>query len=166
MEYLVVGKIVDTFSLDGSIKVLSSSTNESLRFKKDSLLLTKDGDEYKEHKITSSKKAGNVYIIHFEDILNVDEAAKFKGKELFVLKDINDLKEGYYFFSDLKGCTIISEGKELGKVIAVEEFPAQITLRAKTNGGKEFFIPFVKAFIKKVSIENKQIEINYMEGML
>ena len=166
MEYLIVGKIVDTFSLDGSIKVLSSSINESLRFKKDSLLFIKQGDEYQEHKITNARKAGNVYIIHFEDVLNVDEAAKLKGKELLVLKDKNDLKEGYYFFSDLKGCSIISEGKELGKVIAVEEFPAQITLRAKTSEGKEFFIPFVKVFIKKVDIDKREIEINYMEGML
>lgn len=166
MEYLVVGKIVDTFSLDGSIKILSSSNNESLRFKKGSSLFIKEDDQYVEHKIISARKAGNVFVVRFEDISDVDVAIKLKGKELFVIKDNNDLKEGYYFFSDLKGCSIISDGKTLGTVIEVEEFPAQITLRAKTKDGKSFFVPFVKAFIKRVDIESKEIEINYMEGML
>ena len=54
----------------------------------------------------------------------------------------------------------------LGIVKNVEEFPAQITLRVSRKNGKDFFVPFIKQFIKNVDIRNKQIEIVVLEGML
>ena len=166
MEYLTLGKIIDTFSLDGSAKILSSTTNQDIRYKKGNKVFVSDNNEMKELTIVSFRKSSNFDIVKFQEITTVDEALLLKGKEVLVIKDINDLKEGYYFYSDLKGCSIVSDSKKLGKVIEVEEFPAQITLRCKTDNGKVFFVPFVKAFIKSVDIKNKEIDINYMEGLL
>ena len=166
MEYLLVGKIIDTFSLDGSVKVISSTTNAEIRYKKGNQLYIKINDGYQSFIISAHRKSSNLDILHFEEIDDVEKAALLKGKELLAIKDTNELKEGYYFYSDLVGCNIVSDGKTIGKVTVVEEFPAQITLRVKSTNGKEFFIPFIKVFIKKVDIENKQIEINYMEGRL
>ena len=56
-------------------------------------------------------------------------------------------------------------GKKIGVVKAVEEYTSYQTLRVKTNG-KDVLIPFVKAFIKSVSLEDKQIIINYIDGLL
>ncbi len=165
-EYLVVGKIIDTHSLDGSLKILSSSTNQDIRYKSGNTLFIKDNDEVISLTVDRYRKSGNVDIVHFVEIDTVDKAMTYKGKEVLAKKDLNDLKEGYYFYSDLVGCSIVFEGKELGKVTKVEEFPAQITLRAKSLSGKDFFIPFIKVFIKEVDIKNKKIEINYMEGLL
>ena len=166
MEYLTLGKIIDTFSLDGSIKILSSTTNQDIRYKKGNIVFISIEGEMKEFTIDAYRRSSYFDIVRFQEITNVDEAALLKGKEVLVIKDSKDLKEGYYFYSDLKGCTIISEGKSLGKVFEVEEFPAQLTLRCKTQDGKSFFVPFVKAFIKSVNIQNKEIEINYVEGLL
>ena len=166
MEYLTLGKIIDTFSLDGSVKILSSTTNQDIRYKKGNKVFISDFGEMKEFTIASYRRSSNCDIVKFQEITTVDEASLLKGKEVLVIKDSNDLKEGYYFYSDLKGCFIIADGKKLGQVIEVEEFPAQLTLRCKATNGKPFFVPFVKAFIKSVSIENKEIEINFVEGLL
>ena len=61
---------------------------------------------------------------------------------------------------------IDKDNKEYGKVKEVEEFPAQITLRVSRRNGKDFFIPFVKDFIRQVDIQNKKIIVNIIEGML
>lgn len=166
MEYLTLGKIIDTFSLDGSVKVFSSTTNQEIRYKKGNLVYISIDGDMKELTVESYRRSSNCDIVKFQEITNVDDALSLKGKELFVIKDSNDLKEGYYFYSDLKGCTILSEGKKLGEVIEIEEFPAQLTLRCKALNGKSFFVPFVKAFIKSVDIKNKEIDINYVEGLL
>ena len=166
MEYLTLGKIVDTFSLDGSVKVISSTTNQDIMYKKGNKIFVSVDNEMKELTVISHRKSSNCDIVKFQEITNIDEALLFKGKSLLVIKDTKDLKEGYYFYSDLEGCSIHSEEKELGKVISVEEFPAQLTLRCKTSSGKVFFVPFVKAFIKSVDIEKKEIHINYVEGLL
>ena len=166
MEYLTLGKIIDTFSLDGSVKVFSSTTNQDIRYKKGNKIYISIDDEIKELTVVSYRRSSNFDIVKFQEVTNADEALSLKGKELLVVKDINDLKEGYYFYSDLKGCSIVADGKKLGKVIEVEEFPAQLTLRCKTDNGKVFFVPFVKAFIKSADIEIKEIEINFVEGLL
>ena len=166
MEYLKLGKIIDTFSLDGSVKIFSTTNNQDIRFKKGKKIFIQIDNDYKEVTINSYRHSPKGDILHFEEITNVDEALLYKGKELFVIKDIKDLKEGYYFFTDLIGCEVLSQGKSVGKVIDVEEYPAQDTLRVKANNGKEFFVPFVKAFIKSVNIESKQIEVLLVEGML
>ena len=166
MEYLTLGKIIDTFALDGSVKVFSTTSNQDIRYKKGNKVLIEVNGDIKTFTIASYKKNGNLDIVRFDEIPSINEAAFLKGKEILVVKNQNDLKEGYFFYSDLKGCSIIASDEKIGEVVAVEEFPAQITLRCKTKDGKSFFVPFIEQFIKDVNIEKKEIQINYMEGML
>ena len=56
-------------------------------------------------------------------------------------------------------------GKEIGVVKDIEEYASYATLRVKTNS-KDALIPFVNAFIKSVSLEDKLIVVNYIEGLL
>ena len=72
-----------------------------------------------------------------------------------------------YYFSDLINCDVISQNNiNIGKVIKVEEYSANQTLRIKLENGKDLLLPFVKAFIKKVDIENKAIYVELIEGMI
>lgn len=168
MEYLSLGKVIDTFSLNGTLKLISTTDNGSLRYKKgNKVFLVNSNDEKKEVTVVSYRSNGQFDFVKVEEINTPEEALEYRGYEIQVIKDRNDLKEGYYFFSDLRGCTLINqEEKEIGKVIEVEEFPAQVTLRAKGNNGKQFFVPFIKDFIINVDIDNKVIKVNVVEGML
>lgn len=170
MEYLSLGKIIDSFGLDGTVKVFSTTDNAKLRYKKGNKVFVYDEetDGRTEYTVVSYRNAGRLDYVKFEEVTSPEEVALIlKGREIQVIKDEKDLKEGYYFYSDLRGCAIVDkDGKVYGIVKEVEEFPAQITLRVKRENGKDFFVPFIKEFIVKVDIKNKQITINYMEGML
>lgn len=167
MENLLVGTIVDSFSLDGTLKVFLHSSNTKKRFIKGNTLFikTKSGEKNL-FTIESYKTNGKFVLVKFLEISTPEVASSFKGAEILCEKNYQDLDEGYYFYSDLLGCDIVNENKTIGKVIKVEEFPAQITLRCKRTSGKQFFVPFIKQFVKKVDIKNHQIEINLLEGML
>ena len=169
MEYLSLGKIIDSFGLDGTVKVFSTTDNAKKRYQKGNKVFLCGEDEASRQELTvvSYRSSGRLDYVKFEEISSPEEASLFKGFEIQVIKDQKDLKEGYYFYSDLRGCAIVDrDGKVYGIVKEVEEFPAQITLRVKRENGKEFFVPFIKEFIVKVDIDNKKIIINYMEGML
>ena len=117
--------------------------------------------------VESFRMSGQIVFVKLEGINNPESAKEFKDFEIHTIKNRNDLQVGYYFYEDLVGCSIIDQSKnELGKVSKVEEFPAQITLRVKRANGKDFFVPFVKQFIKKVDIDDKKIYIEVIEGML
>ena len=103
----------------------------------------------------------------FKEFTTPEEVKEMKGYEIQVKKDQKDLNEGEFFYSDLRGCKIVDENNVLlGIVKEVEEFPAQITLRVKREKQNDFFVPFIKNFIKTVNITNKVIVIYVMEGLL
>ena len=169
MEYLSLGKIIDSFGLDGTLKVYSTTDNQKLRYKKGNklFLYNEHDDERIQVTVISYRSAGNLDYVKFEEITSPEKAKEFKGFEIHTIKDRNELKVGYYFYSDLLDCIVVDQDKKvLGKVIKVEEFPAQLTLRVKQKNGKDFFVPFVKQFIQSVDIGKKEIHINVIEGML
>ena len=168
MEYLLLGKIVDKFGLDGTLKIYSTTSNAEMRYKKNARVFLYDdkNDQRIEYQVESFRKSG---VFDFVKLKGFDAnlADQVKGFEVQVIKDNNDLEVGYYFYSDLVGCEILDEHKNvLGIVKYIEEFPAQITLRVAGKNGKDFFVPFIKQFIKNVDIQNKRIEIFVLEGML
>lgn len=169
MEYLSLGKIIDSFGLDGTVKVYSTTNNQQLRYKKNAIifLFNEKDNTRKEYKVQRYRTSGKFDFVKLEEINNKELAEQYKGFEIQVIKDSNDLKVGYYFYSDLRDCVVVDQqNNELGKVAEIEEFPAQLTLRVKRKNGKDFFVPFIKQFIINVDVQNKIIKINLIEGML
>ena len=167
MEYLSLGVIIGSFSLDGSVKVLSSTDFSKERYKKDqTLYLRKDSDTITVT-VNKYRRSGDVDVVTFNEITTPEEALAKKGYEVLINKDEATLPKNYYHFYELESCEVYDQDdNKLGKVIKVLEYPAQITLKVKSNERKDFQVPFVDAFIRKVDITNHKISINVIEGML
>ena len=168
MEFLTVGQVVRTIGLKGEVKIYPSTHFRDTRFKKGSrvFLLNDNNEVERELTIKSHRLNGNCDNLIFEEINSIEEAEKLNKKYIFVEKNPEILGKNEYFYSDLVGMKVeFDNGKEIGIVKAIEEYNSYATLRVKTNG-KDVLIPFVQAFIKSVSLEEKHIIINYIEGLL
>ena len=169
-EYLLLGYIIDSFSLDGTIKVLSKTDFAKLRYQKGNTIFFYSSKTNERIPMTVSKyrSNGQFDFVKLEGINTKEDALSYKGYEIQALKDYEHMDKDTYYFSDLVGCEVLDDnGTVLGKVSLVEEFPAQLTLRVKRKGNEpDFLVPFVKAFIKNVDIEKKQIIINVIGGLL
>ena len=168
MEFLTVGQIVRTIGLKGEVKVYPSTHFRDTRFKKGArvFLLNSNNEIEQELTIKMHRTNGDCDNIIFEEISSIEEAEKINKKYLFVEKNTEILGKNEYFFSDLVGMKVdFDNGQHIGVVKAIEEFTSYATLRVKTDG-KDVLIPFVKAFIKSVSLEDKQIIIKFIEGLL
>ena len=168
MEFLTVGQVVRTIGLKGEVKVYPSTHFRDTRFKKGSrvFLLNDNGEIEKELTIKTHRVNGTCDNLIFEEITSIEEAEKILKKQLFVEKNPGILGKNEYFYSDLIGMKVVFDnGKEIGVVKDIEEYASYATLRVKTNS-KDALIPFVNAFIKSVSLEDKLIVVNYIEGLL
>lgn len=167
-EYLLLGYITGAYGLDGTLRVLSKTDFAKERYKKgNKVFLCSQNGNRKELTVKSFRKSGQFDLVKVEEINTKEEADALKSTELQALKSDLKLKKDQYYFSDIVGCKILDENsKELGVVTVVEEYPAQLTLRVRGNNGKDFLVPFVKAFIREVDITSKKITINVIEGML
>ena len=169
MEYLSLGKIIDSFSLDGTLKIYSTTNLGDLRYQEGAkvYLLDEGNNEYVEFTVLHYRHSGLFDFVKLEGIDTKEDALSKKGQEIFVIKNRDDLLEGEYFYSDLRGCKVVDEELNvLGVVKEVEEFPAQTTFRVSRKDKPDFFVPFIDEFVLNVDIENKTITIKVIEGLL
>lgn len=168
MEFLTVGQIVRTIGLKGEVKIYPSTHFRDTRFKKGGrvFLLNENNEIEKELTIKTHRTNGNCDNLVFEEISTIEDAEKIVKRYIFVEKNPEILGKNEYFYSDLIGMKVdFDNGTKIGVVKAIEEYTSYATLRVKTTG-KDVLIPFVNAFIKSVSLEEKQIIVNYIEGLL
>ena len=168
MEYLIVGTIVRTIGLKGEVKVYPSTHFRDSRFSKGShVFLLNDNKEIVEDLlIVKHSKNGDMDNLIFEGYDSIEKAEKLLKKDLYVQKEQSFLKNGEYYYSDLEKMDVyFDNGEYIGRVKKVEEFTNYATLRIE-HSTKDVLVPFVKAFIKSVSLEEKKIIVNYIEGLL
>lgn len=116
-----------------------------------------------EHRQFSSSQP----IITLTGINNRDEADKLRGAQIFASRSSLPEPEGesFYLF-EVIGCRVFStDNTFIGEVQDVLELPAQEVLIVDYQG-KDVMIPLVDVFIKLIDIENRQVTIEPMEGLL
>ena len=131
MEFLRLGKIIDAFSLDGTLKILSSTYFSEKRYQKgNTIYLVSPNNERLLYTVESFRNTKDIDFVKVREITSKEEALERKGWFVEVEKDYKVLSKDEYYFSDLEQCEVYdTNNKLLGKVKKVEEFPAQITLR-------------------------------------
>lgn len=166
MEFVEIGKILNTFGIKGELKVASNSDFVEERYKKGSLVYV--GEQHIPFKVKSLRTHKGFLLVLFEDNEDINLVEKYKNMFIYKSKDdIKPLKDGEYYFSDLRDLDVYVDNKYVGKVLKVEEGISSNNLRIlKQEDNKEYLVPFLPVFIKNVDLDNKRIDIVYMEGLL
>ena len=160
MKLLKIGKVVNTFGIKGELKVLSESEFIEDRFRVKETVYLEDGTAL----VISSFRAhkGNV-LIRVNDSNDINEIEYLKNTDLYIdQSDLPALKDDYYLF-ELEDLNVYVDDKHVGQVIEVFK-PAQTLLRIKLDD-REILLPFVDAFVKSVSLKDKRIDVNLIEGL-
>lgn len=93
--------------------------------------------------LKSLRPGNNGAIARFAEVADRNAAEALRGTELTVPRDaLPPLAEGEYYHADLIGLACVStEGEELGKCVAVENFGAGDVLEIERPDGKRFMVP-------------------------
>ena len=166
---LKVGKIVNTHSLKGEVKVISSTDFEEQRFEKGTeLLITRGNQVVKEVTVESYRTHKNNLLVKFVGIDSIEEAEKLKNLQIKIDSDnIGELEENEFYFHEIIGCEVFDEnGKSLGEISEILTPGANDVWVIKSQNGKEILIPYIGDVVKKIDVENKKIDIEVMEGLI
>ena len=166
---LKVGKIVNTHSLKGEVKVISSTDFEEERFKKGSkLLITRGNQLIREVVVESYRNHKNFLLVKFEDIDSVEEAEKLKNLQIKIdSTEVGELEENEFYFHEIIGCQVFDENdRNLGEIIDILTPGANDVWVIKGEEGKEILIPYIEDVVKKIDITNKKVNIEVMEGLI
>ncbi|MCD1147055.1 ribosome maturation factor RimM [Peptoniphilus sp. KCTC 25270] len=165
MKKVLVGEVTSAHGIKGHVRVFPF-TDDLDRFKEiKSVFLGESEDRVKVKRVGVQK---NLVLLEIEGITNRNEAEKLKKVQLFILEeDRKELDEGQFFIEDLIGLEVIHfETKEtLGVVKNVMEQSANDVLEIASSSGT-FLVPFVKAFIEEIDLEEEKIFIHVIEGLI
>lgn len=167
-KFISVGKILNFHGVRGEAKVGFTKNQEDfiLKLKK---VFVQDGSKYKPLKVENVRINKNFAIFKFEGINSINDLIEYKGMLLFVEEATirENLEDDEFLIDELVGLSIYDENdKKLGFVVGVSNNGASDLLSVKTNSKHICLVPFVQAIIREVSIKNKKIVINNLEGLL
>jgi 16S rRNA processing protein RimM len=104
-------------------------------------------------------------IFKFKGIDSISAAEPLVGKEVTIPENERvPLAEDEYYLSDLVGCRMLDDasGREFGTVTGWQEPGGPILL--EIDDGR-MLVPFVKAFLKKVDVGDREIRVELPEGL-
>ena len=157
MEYLYLGKIVNTHGIKGEIRILSDFKYKSDVFKiGNNLYIGKN----KIQEVINSYRVHKEYdMVTLKGINDINDVLKYKGLDVYINREEYNF-EGI-IYEDLIGMEVYSKDKLIGIVDDIIKSSAHPILKV----GKSM-IPFVDEFILNVDNNKKRIDINEIEGLI
>jgi 16S rRNA processing protein RimM len=105
-------------------------------------------------------------VLKFAGVDSISDAETLVGSEIQVPRSERAaLGSDEFYVSDLIGCTVTDSGREIGRVKDVQFGGGEAPLLV-IEGEKEYLVPFAAAYIGKIALQQKRLEMKLPEGML
>ena len=159
MEYVCIGKLVNTHGIKGEVKLLSNFEYKDKAFVVGmNFYIGEDKEKvtvnsYRHHKVFD--------MVTFKEYNYINDVLKFKGKLVYVLKPDLALDNNSILDRDYIGMNAYYEGWLIGKVNDIIDNNGYKLMLIGTK-----YVPFNKEFISSVSVTKKELILKNVEGLL
>ena len=166
-EYFEIGQIVNTSGLKGVVKV-KPFTDDITKFNNFKTIYVSIKKELKEFEIEHVRFSKNMVFLKLKGIDTIEDAENYRNFYLKIKRDKGEkLEENSYYIIDIIGCKVLSEENEiLGRIDDVFSTGSNDVYVVKSEDGRQILLPAIKNVIKKVDIQNKEIVVHLMEGLI
>ncbi len=166
-ERLEVGQIVNTFGINGFVKVYPYVDDIS-RFDNLKKVHIKLKKEEKELQIEEVKYQKNMVLVKFKGIDKIEDAEKLRNSYIEIDRaDAIPLEEGQYFIADLLGLDVyLDTGEKLGNLEDIYNSGSSDIYVVKNELGKQFLLPYIDDVIKQINLEEGKIIVHIIEGLI
>ena len=156
LQYIDAGEIVTTHGVKGEVKVLPWLDDPEVLCDFDRVRI--DGREYE---MESCRVQKTCNLVKLAGIDTMEAAQAMRGKTMQLYRE--DIDDEVIFAAELIGVEVYAEGKCIGKIRDVLDYPGNSVYVVK--GEYEYMIPAVKAFILSTDMEANRMEVRLIEGM-
>jgi 16S rRNA processing protein RimM len=105
-------------------------------------------------------------VLKFAGVESISDAEMLVGSEIQIPRSERAaLGSDEFYVSDLAGCTVTDSGREIGRIKDVQFGSGEAPLLV-IEGEKEYLVPFAAAYIEKIALEQKRLEMKLPEGLL
>ena len=156
LQFVKAGEIVTTHGVRGEVKVLCWLDDPEMLCEFDRCRIS--GKEYRIEQCRIQKTCN---LVKLEGIDTMEAAQAMRGKTLELYRE--DIDDEIIFADELKDVEVFAEGKCIGKIVDVLDYPGNSVYVVK--GEYEYMIPAVNQFICSTDLEANRMEVKLIEGM-
>jgi 16S rRNA processing protein RimM len=148
----------ELFATRRRLFALGGTGREKQGDKADVVRRTMDLEEHWFHK--------GMVVLKFAGVDSISDAETLIGNEIQVpRRERAALGNDEFYVSDLVGCTVTDYARVIGLIKDVQFGSGEAPLLV-IEGEKEYLVPFAGAYIEKIALEQKRLEMKLPEGML
>ncbi|MDN6126968.1 MAG: ribosome maturation factor RimM [Tetragenococcus halophilus] len=169
VEYLEVGKIVNTQGIKGEVRVLSQTDAPQERYQKGTkLTVFVKNKEPVELTVASHRKHKSFDLLSFEGYPSINDVEGFQEGILMVPKtELTPLDKAEYYYYEIIGLDVYEEnGEKLGQVKEILAPGANDVWVVQRKNKADALIPFISSVVKKIDLENQKVYVEIPEGLL
>ena len=156
LQFLEAGEIVTTHGVHGEMKVLPWADGPDFLLEFDRVRI-----EGKDYKVESCRIQKSCNLLKLEGIDTMEAAQLLRGKTIELYRE--DIDDEVIFAAELVGMEVQCDGKTIGKVREVLDYPGNKVYVVK--GQYEYMIPAVHQFILETNMEENTMRVKLLEGM-
>ena len=164
MEYIKIGKIVNTHGIKGELRIRSDFEYKDRVFKKGFNLYI--GNDKIKEEINSYRHHKEFEMVTFIEYNNINQVLKYLKEDVFIIKEDLNLNSDEYLEKELIGFDVVENDAVVGGVIDITKTSPTNKIMEITYKGKRVLLPYHKDFILKLDLQNKKIEVKLIEGMI
>lgn len=162
MDYIYIGKIVNTHGIKGELRIISNFEYKELVFKKDVNIYI--GNKYQKEKILTYRHHKNYEMITLEGYSNINDVLKFKNNKVYINRCEIDSFNNKILKSDIIGMSAFLEEQKIGTVTDIYSTGNNYEVFEIKNDGTKKLIPYHKDFIENIDKESNSI--TFKGGMI
>ena len=159
MEYVYIGKLVNTHGIKGEVKLLSN-----FEYKDKAFVVGMNfyiGEDKEKVTVNSYRHHKVFEMVTFKEYNYINDVLKFKNKLVYVLKPDLALDNNSILDRDYIGMNAYYEGVLVDKVKDIIDNNGYKLMLIGTK-----YVPFNKEFISSVSVTKNELILKNVEGLL
>ena len=157
--YIDAGEIVTTHCVRGEVKVLCWMDSPDMLCEFERCRI--DGKEYM---IENCRVQKTCNLVKLQGIDTMEAAQAMRGKTVQLYRE--DIAEDVIFGVELLGVEVFCDGKNIGKITEVLDYPGNSVYVVGDDKNKDrYMIPAVKEFVLSTDLDKNEMQVRLIEGM-
>lgn len=163
MEYVFVGKIVNTHGIKGELRIKSFFEHKDKVFVPGHYIYI--GEDFTKYKINTYRVHKDYDMVTLDGFNNINDVLFLLKKSVYVKKDDLSLDDDEYLIDDLIGFNVYMGNTLKGAVSNIYLIDSKRRIMDVETENGIVKIPFHKDLIKEVLLDDKKLIVEEVEGM-
>lgn len=170
-RWVPLAEVARPHGVRGELRLKLYNADSDILLDQDEVLLKLGDGTQHEVTVDKARRADDAILMKLHSVDDRDRAAELRGAVICVRRDgFPPLEEGEFYVCDLEGARVVSRrGDELvplGTVRELRSYPSvEVLVVAASDGGKDWEVPLVDAFVERLDAEAGEVIVASLEGL-